>query len=186
MGKVVVSQFVTVDGVTEDPGGSENSEYGGWAFEFDRGEAGDQFKLDELMAADALLLGRTTYEGFAAAWPEREGEFADKFNTMKKYVVSSTLTDPDWNNTEVLGADLRAEVERIKGLHSGDVLVNGSMSVIGALTGSGLIDEYRLMIFPTVLGGGKQLFEHASAREKLRLTESKQAGETTILIYEPA
>ena len=164
MGKLVVSQFVTVDGVTEDPGGSEKSEHGGWAFEFDRGEVGDQFKLDEVMGADALLLGRVTYEGFAEAWPEREGEFADKFNNMKKYVVSSTLTDPSWNNTEVLGSDVQTQVERIKGLHSGDVRIN----------------------FPTVLGAGKQLFEHASAREKLRLTGSKQAGETTILVYEPA
>ncbi len=186
MGKLVVSQFVTVDGVTEDPGGSEKFEHGGWAFEFDRGEVGDQFKLDEVMNADALLLGRVTYEGFAEAWPEREGEFADKFNNMKKYVVSSTLTDPSWNNTEVLGSDVQAEVERIKGLHSGDVLINGSMSLVGALAGTGLIDEYRLMVFPTVLGAGKQLFEHASAREKLRLTDSKQAGETTILVYEPA
>lgn len=186
MGKLVVSEFVTVDGVTEDPGGAEDFEYGGWAFEFDRGDVGDQFKLDEVMSSDALLLGRITYEGFAAAWPERDGEFADKFNNMKKYVVSSTLTDPDWNNTEVLGADIPAEVERIKGEQSDDILINGSMSVIGALTGTGLIDEYRLMVFPTVLGAGKQLFEHASTREKLRLTDSKQAGETTILIYEPA
>src|SRR6185436_10466797 len=101
MGRIVVSQFVTVDGVIEDPGGSEGFERGGWAFQFNRGEDGDKFKLDEVMESSALLLGRRTYEGFAAAWPTREGEFADKFNTMPKYVVSSTLSEPDWNNTTV-------------------------------------------------------------------------------------
>src|SRR4051795_5308811 len=114
MGNVIVSQFITVDGVVEDPGGSEKFERGGWAFEFSRGDDGDKFKLDEVMASEALLLGRTTYEGFAAAWPERDGEFADKFNNMPKYVVSSTLKDPEWNNTQVLGEDLTSEVERLK------------------------------------------------------------------------
>ncbi len=184
MAKLVVSQFMTIDGVVEDPGGSEDHERGGWAFEFDRGEAGDKFKLDEVMAADALLLGRVTYEGFAAAWPEREGEFADKFNNMPKYVVSSTLTDPDWNNTEVLGGDLVAEVERIKGLHDGDLLVNGSVQLVGALSDAGLVDEYRLMVFPTVLGAGKRLFDAASEKRNLRLRQSIEAADTTVLIYD--
>src|ERR687888_1000445 len=105
VGKVVVSEFITVDGVMEDPGGAEGFERGGWAFQFDRGEEGDKFKLDEVMAADALLLGRVTYEGFAEAWPSRTGDFADKFNTMPKYVVSSTLKDPDWSNSTVLEGD---------------------------------------------------------------------------------
>src|SRR5437764_1520128 len=133
MGKVVVSQFITVDGVVEDPGGAEQSQYGGWAFEFDRGEDGDKFKLDEVMTAGALLLGRRTYEGFAEAWPSREGEFADKFNTMPKYVVSSTLEDPDWANTTVVGTDLPAAVERIKSEIDGNVLVNGSVQLVGEL-----------------------------------------------------
>jgi dihydrofolate reductase len=184
MGKLIVSEFVTVDGVVEDPGGSEDWDLGGWAFEFERGDVGDRFKLDEVMAADALLLGRTTYEGFAAAWPEREGDFADKFNGMRKYAVSSTLTDPQWSNTEVLGADLEAEVGRIKGEHDGDILINGSVSLVGALSGTGLIDEYRLMVFPTVLGAGKQLFGAASRKENLKLVDARPAGETTILIYE--
>jgi len=184
MGKLVVSQFVTVDGVAEDPGGSEGFERGGWAFEFDRGEVGDKFKLDEVMASDALLLGRVTYEGFADAWPSREGEFADKFNGMKKYVVSSTLANPDWNNTEVLGPDLETEVGRIKGAHGGDILINGSLSVVGALAGTDLVDEYRLMVFPAVLGAGKRLFEKATDQAKLRLKQSIAAAETTILIYE--
>src|SRR5918912_3378755 len=126
MGKVVVSQFITVDGVVEDPGGSEGSRYGGWAFQFDRGAEGDKFKFDEVVAAGALLLGRRTYEGFAAAWPSREGEFADMFNTMPKYVVSSTLENPEWNNTTVVGTDVAAAVERVKARHDGDVVVHGS------------------------------------------------------------
>src|SRR5919201_4878968 len=106
MGKVVVTEFMTLDGVVEDPGGAEDFDRGGWAFQFDRGPVGDKFKLDEALAADALLLGRVTYEGFAAAWPSREGEFADKFNGMRKYVVSTTLKDPEWRNTTVIGTDL--------------------------------------------------------------------------------
>ena len=105
MSKIVVSEFITLDGVVEDPGGSESLERGGWAFQFERGPDGDKFKLDEVMASDALLLGRVTFEGFAAAWPTREGDFADKFNTMPKYVVSSTLEDPEWNNSTVIGVD---------------------------------------------------------------------------------
>src|ERR671932_647288 len=101
MGKIVVTEFVSLDGVMEDPGGAEDYKYGGWTFEIERGEDGDRFKLDETMNSAALLLGRRTYEGFADAWPQREGEFADKFNTMPKYVVSSTLRDPEWSNTTV-------------------------------------------------------------------------------------
>jgi dihydrofolate reductase len=186
MGKVVVSQFISVDGVVEDPGGSEQWERGGWAFKFDRGAEGDAFKLDEVMSSDALLLGRITYEGFAEAWPSREGEFADKFNGMPKYVASTTLADPAWNNTTVVGADLPAEVARIKAEHAGDVLVNGSVRLVRALAEHGLVDEYRLMVFPTVLGAGKRLFGETSEPAALRLVESRPAGETVILIYAPA
>ena len=111
MSRIVVSQFVTLDGVFEDPGGSEGMDRGGWALRYERGEEGDRFKLDEVMAADGLLLGRVTYAGFAAAWPSREGEFADKFNTMPKYVVSATLSDPEWNNTRVVTLDELPELE---------------------------------------------------------------------------
>jgi dihydrofolate reductase len=186
MGKVVVSQFISVDGVVEDPGGSEQWERGGWAFRFDRGAEGDQFKLDEIMSSDALLLGRVTYEGFAEAWPSREGEFADKFNGMPKYVASTTLADPAWSNTTVLGDDLAAEVARVKEEHAGDILVNGSVRLVRALTEHALVDEYRLMVFPTVLGAGKRLFGDTSAPAALRLVESRPAGETVILIYAPA
>ena len=112
MGKVVISQFVTVDGVIEDPGGSEGFERGGWAFQFERGPEGDRFKLDEVMESDALLLGRVTYEGFAEAWPSRSGEFADKFNGMPKFVVSSTLEEADWNNSTIVNGDVAAESPR--------------------------------------------------------------------------
>src|SRR5919199_3460075 len=118
MAKVVVSQFMTLDGVIEDPGGAEAFDRGGWAFQFERGPEGDKFKLDEVMAAESLLLGRTTYEGFAAAWPSREGEFADKFNTMRKYVVSSTLGEPDWNNSVVIGT---GDIAGLKNEHDGDI-----------------------------------------------------------------
>ena len=181
MAKVVVSQFITVDGVVEDPGGSEGKDFGGWAFKYDRGPEGDKFKLDEVMGSESLLLGRTTYEGFAEAWPTREGDFADKFNGMKKYVVSSTLGEPGWNNTEVIAVD---DVRRLRSEDGGDILVNGSVRLVNELIEEGLVDELRLMVFPAVLGAGKRLFtEGVSA--SLELVESKPAGETFILIYRP-
>jgi dihydrofolate reductase len=186
MGKVVVSQFISVDGVVEDPGGSESWERGGWAFRFDRGDEGNKFKLDEVMASDALLLGRVTYEGFAEAWPSRTGEFADKFNGMPKYVVSTTLQDPEWNNTTVIAGDVPAAVARLKQEFDGDILVNGSVQLVQALAEDGLIDEYRFMVFPTVLGGGKHMFGETPAAAALKLVDAKPAGETFILIYEPA
>jgi dihydrofolate reductase len=186
MGKVVVSQFISLDGVVEDPGGAEDFERGGWAFNFDRGPEGDQFKVDELAASEALLLGRTTYEGFAAAWPSRDGEFADKFNNMPKYVVSTTLKDPEWNNSTVIEGDVAEAVADLKREVEGDILVNGSVQLVQTLMEDDLIDEYRLMVFPTVLGAGKRLFGETSDAAALRLVEAKPAGETLILIYEPA
>ena len=186
MGKVVVSQFISVDGVVEDPGGSEDWERGGWAFQFDRGDEGNQFKLDEVMASEALLLGRVTYEGFAEAWPSRTGEFADKFNGMPKYVVSTTLQDPEWNNTTVIAEDVPTAVAKLKQSFEGDILVNGSVQLVQALAEDGLVDEYRFMVFPTVLGGGKHMFGATSGTTALRLVDAKPAGETYILVYEPA
>src|SRR5438105_4807963 len=186
MGKLVVSEFVTLDGVFEDPGGGEDVGYGGWAFQFDRGPEGDKFKLDELMAADALLLGRTTYEGFAAAWPRMSGnEFGEKMNSMPKYVVSSSLENPEWTNTTVITGDLSDRVGELKQQMTGDILVNGSGQLVTALAGVGLVDEYRLMVFPTALGRGKRLFEGVGASLPFRLTETRQAGDTLILIYAP-
>ena len=184
MGEIVVSQFVTVDGVLEDPGGSEGHERGGWAFQFNRGEDGDKFKLDEVLESDALLLGRTTYEGFAAAWPSREGPFADKFNSMPKYVVSSTLSDPEWANSTVIGVE---DVGALKDEHE-TILVNGSKQLVDALTEQGLVDEYRLMVFPILLGAGKRVFGDTSATKALRLVESLPVGPdgVVVLIYRPA
>jgi dihydrofolate reductase len=186
MGRIVVTEFVSLDGVMEDPGGSEDFKYGGWTFEISRGDDGDKFKLDETLGADALLLGRTTFEGFAEAWPSREGEFADKFNDMPKYVVSSTLTDPEWTNSTVIDGDLAGAVAKIKGDHDGDIIVAGSAQLAQSLIDEDLVDELRLMVFPVVLGDGKRLFGETSDKKPLKLTSSKMVGDgVAILIYEP-
>jgi dihydrofolate reductase len=186
MGRIVVTEFMSLDGVVEDPGGSENFRYGGWSFEISRGDEGDKFKLDEAFSSDALLLGRVTYEGFAAAWPSREGEFADKFNTMPKYVVSSTLKDPAWNNSTVLNGDLAEEVAKLKQEVDGDIVVHGSVRLVQALVEHDLVDELRLMVFPVVLGTGKRLFGKTSDKKPLRLVDSKVVGDgVAILVYEP-
>jgi dihydrofolate reductase len=187
MGRIVVTEFISVDGVVEDPGGSEDFKYGGWAFEFKRGDDGDQFKLDETRNSAALLLGRTTYEGFAEAWPSREGEFADLFNNMPKYVVSSTLKDPEWTNTTVLDGDLAEEVSKLRAEQDGDIVVHGSAQLVQGLLDKGLVDELRLMVFPVVLGSGKRLFGETSDKHGLRLTDSKTVGDgVSIQVYQPA
>jgi dihydrofolate reductase len=187
MGRIVVTEFVSLDGVMEDPGGSENFEHSGWSFRFSRGDEGEEFKLDETMASDALLLGRVTYEGFAQAWPSREGEFADKFNSMPKYVVSSTLTDPAWNNSTVISGDLTEEVEKLKDEHEGDIVVHGSATLVQGLLERDLVDELRLMVFPVVLGTGKTVFGESKEMKPLRLVDSKVVGDgVAILTYEPA
>lgn len=187
MARVVVSQFISVDGVIEDPGGAEDFERGGWAFKFDRGAEGDRFKLDELMSSGALLLGRVTYEGFAEAWPSREGEFADKFNGMTKYVVSTTLEDPAWSNSTVIAGDVAEEVAKLKQQPGADILVNGSAQLVHTLVEHDLADEYRLMVFPIVLGAGKRLFGATSDVASLKLADSRPVGEDGVLIltYEP-
>ena len=184
MGRIVVTEFVSLDGVIEAPGGGEEFKYGGWSFEIERGPEGDQFKLDETMSSDALLLGRVTYEGFAAAWPSREGEFADKFNTMPKYVVSSTLDEPEWNNSTVLKGDLADEVTKLRDKHEGDVVVHGSAKLVQGLIEHDLVDELRLMVFPVVLGAGKRLFGETSDKKRLRLVDTKVVGDgVAILSY---
>jgi dihydrofolate reductase len=187
VGRIVVTEFVSLDGVMEDPGGSENFRHGGWSFEISRGDEGDRFKLEETRASDALLLGRVTYEGFASAWPPREGEFADKFNTMPKYVVSSTLQEPEWNNSTVLQGDVKEAVSKLKREHEGDIVVHGSARLVQELLEHDLVDELRLMVFPVVLGSGKRLFGESSDKKPLRLVDSKVVGDGVgILIYEPA
>ena len=187
MGRIVVTEFVSLDGVMEAPGGGEDFQHGGWTFEIDRGEEGDKFKLDEALEAEALLLGRVTYEGFAAAWPSREGEFADKFNGMPKYVVSSTLEEAEWNNSTVLKGDVVEEVSKLRQGPDGDIVVHGSGQLVQTLLAHDLVDELRLMVFPVVLGSGKRLFGDTSDKKRLRLADSKTVGDgIAILIYEPA
>jgi dihydrofolate reductase len=187
MGRIVVTEFVSLDGVIEDPGGSENFKHGAWSFEIDRGEEGNKFKLDETMASDALLLGRVTYEGFAEAWPTRDGEFADRFNSMPKYVVSSTLRDPDWTNSTVLTGDLAEEVAKLKERHERDIVVHGSAQLVQGLLERDLVDELRLMVYPVVLGDGKRLFGATSDKKTLRLAGTKTVGGgVLILTYERA
>jgi dihydrofolate reductase len=188
MGKIVVTEFVSVDGVMEAPGG-EDFKYKGWSFEFDRGEEGNQWKLDETMASDALLLGRRTYEGFAAAWPERSDDagFAEKFNSMPKHVVSSTLKDPEWNNSTVIEGDLAEEVGKLRERYDGDVVVHGSAQLAQWLIENDLVDELRLMVFPVVLGTGKRIFAETSDKKPLKLADSKTVGDgVQILVYQRA
>jgi dihydrofolate reductase len=186
MGRIVITEFVSLDGVMEDPGGAEDYKHGGWTFEIDRGSDGDKFKLDETIDAEALLLGRTTYEGFAAAWPSMEGEFADKFNSMPKYVISSTLSDPQWNNSTVLSGDVGEQVSKLKDTVDGDIVVHGSAQLAQALIERDLVDELRLMVFPVVLGSGKRLFaEPAGEKKPLRLKSSQAVGDgICALVYE--
>ena len=187
MGRIVVTEFVSLDGVMEDPGGSEGLEHGGWALSISRGDEGDKFKLDELMEAEAQLLGRVTYEGFAAAWPSRTDEvgFAEKMNTMPKYVVSRTLAEPEWQNTTVL-RDLDA-VAKVREELGGTILVAGSRQLVQGLLERDLVDELRLMVFPIVLGSGKRLFGDVHGAKRLRLEGSRTVGDgVAILVYEPA
>jgi dihydrofolate reductase len=188
MGKIVVTEFVSLDGVMEDPGGAEDYRHGGWTFEIDRGEEGNKFKLDEVMEAEAQLLGRVTYEGFAAAWPEREdpGGFAERMNSMPKYVVSSTLEEASWSNSTILRGALADGVARIHRETDGVILVAGSAQLVQGLLERDLVDELRLMVFPVVLGEGKRLFGDVSEKKPLRLTDSKTVGAgVSILTYEP-
>jgi dihydrofolate reductase len=184
--KLIVSTFVTVDGVMEAPGGEPSHPHTGWV--------GDRFapdieerKRNEVLDAESLLLGRVTYESFAGAWPTYEGEMADKMNSMHKDVVSSTLRDPEWSNTTVLGSDVVAEVQRLKAGDGGPILVNGSATLVRTLVEHDLVDEYRLMVFPVSIGGGIRLFPETQKLSPLRLTDSQVFSTGAIeLVYEPA
>jgi len=189
VGRIVVTEFVSLDGVMEDPGGAEGYQHGGWSFQVSRGDEGDKFKLDELVDAEAQLLGRVTYEGFAKAWPSitDEAGFAAKMNSMPKYVVSSTLTNPEWQNATVLSGDVAEEVSKLKREVDGNILVAGSAQLVQALIEHDLVDELRLMVYPVVLGSGKRLFGTTSDKRALRLADSKVVGDgVQILVYESA
>jgi dihydrofolate reductase len=180
MARIVVTEFISLDGVVQAPGG-EDFRYPNWSFEFDRGEAGERFKVDEALGAEALLLGRRTYEGFAAAWPAYEGELADKYNGMPKYVVSRTLTNPEWNNTHVLAGDLVEDVTRLKGRMEGDISVAGSIQLVQGLLEHHLVDELHLMTFPVILGTGRRLFAEFPDRSTWRLTDSLTVGDGVLI-----
>jgi dihydrofolate reductase len=184
MRRIVVSEFVTLDGVMEDPGGAEAFDRGGWAFQFERGPDGDKFKLDEVLEADALLLGRKTYEGFAKAWPTVTDEvgFAEKMNSMPKYVVSSTLESADWNNSTVINGDVVEEVAKL----GGNILVAGSAQLVQTLMDHDLVDEYRLMIYPVLLGSGKRLFKDGVDQTGLQLVETNQTGQVATVVLQRA
>jgi dihydrofolate reductase len=185
MGTIIVTEYVSLDGVMEAPGGGEDFRHAGWTFEVERGEDGDRFKLDEALAADALLLGRVTYEGFAAVWPSMHGEVADTFNSMPKYVVSRTLRNAEWENSTVLDGDVVAEVSALREGVDGAVVVHGSARLVRTLLENDLVDELRLMVFPIVLGAGRRLFAEMDDKVRLRLAGTRTVGDgIAILTYE--
>jgi dihydrofolate reductase len=186
MGRIVVTEFVSVDGVFEDPGGAESYEHGGWTFEYEGGDDFNKFKFDELMEAEAQLLGRRTYDAFVQHWPNASDPFADKLNSDPKYVASTTLTNPEWQNTTVLSGI--EEVAKLRDETDGIILVAGSGQLVGGLLGADLVDELRLMVYPTILGRGKRLFPDGIDRLKLKHVETKAIGDAGIqvLIYERA
>ena len=190
MGKIVATEFISLDGVIEDPGGSEDYVHGAWTFEFDRGDEGNKFKLDEVMEAEAQLLGRVTYEGFADAWPEREGDpnlgdFAKKMNEMPKYVYSTTLESADWQNSTILSGDFAADIRKVKDEVDGVILIAGSATLVQGLIAADLLDELRLMVFPVTLGGGKRLFADDGRKVPLALTDARTVGDgVQLLTYE--
>ena len=192
MRKVIVSEFVSLDGVIEDPGGAGEFDRGGWSFRFDRGPEGDKFKFDELAAADALLLGRKSYEGFAAAWPqmqEQTGEYGAWMNGYPKHLDSTTLKEPlEWNNSTLIEGDVAEGVSKLKQQDGKDILIFGSGALVNTLTKHDLIDEYRLMVFPIVVGKGKRLFGGTEETKAMKLVDTKRVGPDGILIltYRPA
>ena len=188
MGRIVVTEFVSLDGVMQAPGG-EDFKFKNWTFGFDHGEDGDQFKLDEVLEADAHLLGRVTYESFAGAWPNREGELADKLNKDRKYVVSTTLKDTGWANVTVLDSgDATAQVRKLKDDFDGTILVAGSRRLVQELLESDLVDQINLMLFPVALGTGDRMFGEMGDKRTWKLTDAKPVGKDGVLVltYERA
>ena len=192
MRRVIVSEFVSLDGVIEDPGSAEESDRGGWSFQANRGAEGDKYKDEELASADALLLGRKTYQGFAAAWPQMEeqtGDYGARMNGYPKYVASRTLQEPlEWNNSTLIEGDIAEGVERLKRQEGKDILIFGSGELVRTLMEHDLIDEYRLMVFPIVVGQGKRLFGDTQETKTMKLVNTKQVGPDGVLIltYRPA
>jgi len=184
MRSVIVTEFVSLDGVMEAPGGDESFRHAGWTFDIETDDTMYAYKFDEANEAGALLLGRRTYDGFAASWPDRDGAFADRFNGMPKYVVSGTLSDPEWNNTTVL-----PDVDAVATLREGDggpLVVQGSAQLVHELHRRGLVDEWRLMVWPVILGSGKRIFPDDGALRPLRLVDHEVSAGSIIATYAPA
>jgi dihydrofolate reductase len=187
MRKLFVTEFASLDGVMEDPGGAEGYEHGGWSFQFTTPES-MQYKLEELKRSGAILLGRVTYEGFAKAWPTVKDDvgFAERMNSLPKYVVSSTLETADWNNTTIISGNLAAEVRKLKAEDGGDIMIAGSQQLVAGLLELDLVDEIRLMLSPVVLGSGKRVFDGVSGKKVLELAESTPTSSGNLLLtYRP-
>jgi dihydrofolate reductase len=179
---IIISENVSLDGVVEDPTGAEGLRVGGWFWETDRGADGERLTLDQALSTEALLLGRRSYEFFAATWPPRSGELADRLNSLPKYVVSSTLEDPAWNNSTVLKLD---DVSQLRQELDGEIVVLGSPTLARTLIEHDLVDELRLMVYPVVLGAGERLFGETSDKKPVRLVDSRTVGDgIAILTYE--
>ncbi len=187
MGRIVVSDNVSIDGVVQDPAGDEGFRVGGWVGKImDRPELA-KLTLDEALGTNALLLGRRSYQWFAARWPSRSGELADRINTLPKYVVSSTLEDPDWNNSTVLRGDVVKEVSKLKQELDGEIVVWASFQLVRTLMEHDLVDELRMKIYPVVLGAGERLFGETSDKKPMHLIDTKSVdGEVVFLVYERA
>jgi dihydrofolate reductase len=175
MSDLVVTEFMSLDGIVEDPGGE-------WVAQFEQGPEAGAFKVNETMNSECMLLGRVTYEGFARSWPQEQGEFADRFNSMPKYVVSTTLQDPSWTNTTVLGGNLADEVTALTADGRGDVVVHGSATLVQGLLAEDLVDELRLMVFPIILGSGPKLFGETGGPVKLKLVSATPLGPDGVLL----
>jgi dihydrofolate reductase len=187
MGKIVISENVSLDGVVEDPTGEEGFRHGGWFNQIgdkDR-EGWAKVGFDEALGAEAMLLGRRSYEYLAARWPSRSGEWADRLNSLPKYVVSSTLVDPAWNNSKVLNGDVVNEVSKLKQELDGEIVVAASRQLVRTLTEHDLVDELRLMVYPVVLGAGERLFGETSDKKSMRLLDTRTVGDgLAYLTYE--
>jgi dihydrofolate reductase len=184
MRKIIVTEFVSLDGIMEDPGGAEKTKYGGWTWSYWNDEIG-KFKFEELFACDALLLGRVTYEGFSAAWPERkedDGGFADKMNTMTKHVVTSILKTLEWKNSFPVTGNITEEISKIKQKDGLDILVYGSRTLVNMLLENKLVDEINLLVYPVVLGSGKRMFEGIDSKVSLILHNSKSYESGVVLL----
>lgn len=181
--RIVATDYISIDGVIEDPVGMENSGLGNWTGPYRRGPEGDRFKLDELVAADCLIFGRLTYDAFAAVWPSVTDEtgMADRMNGLPKFVASRTLRHADWGTSTIWNGDIVAAARALKTEGDGDALIYGSASIVHQLAAAGLVDEYRLMIFPTILGAGKRLYPDRVA-SRMQLAECRQFGDEIVLL----